>query len=43
MGYIADIDGILPKGLYPPSLRMADRALLADTLDMKAIRSNCML
>ena len=23
------IDGILPKGPYPPSLRMADRALLA--------------
>ena len=23
------IDGILPKGLYPPCLRMADRALLA--------------
>ena len=24
-----DIDGILPKGPYPPCLRMADRALLA--------------
>ena len=24
-----DIDGILPKGSYPPCLRMADRALLA--------------
>ena len=23
------IDGILPKGLYPPCLRMADRALLS--------------
>ena len=25
----ADIDGILPKGRYPPCLSMADRALLA--------------
>ena len=25
----ADIEGILPKGPYPPCLRMADRALLA--------------
>ena len=25
----AYIDGILPKGPYPPGLRMADRALLA--------------
>ena len=25
----ADVDGILPKGSYPPCLRMADRALLA--------------
>ena len=25
----SDFDGILPKGLYPPCLRMADRALLA--------------
>ena len=24
-----DIDGILPKGPYPPCLRMADRALVA--------------
>ena len=26
---VPHIDGILPKGLYPPCLRMADRALLA--------------
>ena len=25
----ADIEGILPKGPYPPCLRMADKALLA--------------
>ena len=27
--YQPDIDGILPKGPYPPCLRMADRALSA--------------
>ena len=27
--YVEHIDGILPKGPYPPCLRMADRALLA--------------
>ena len=27
-------DGILPKGPYPPCLRMADRALWQDTLDL---------
>ena len=26
---INQVDGILPKGPYPPCLRMADRALLA--------------
>ena len=28
------LDGILQKGPYPPCLRMADRALLQDTLDL---------
>ena len=31
----AYIDGILPKGPYPPCLRMADRAFWQDTLDMR--------
>ena len=29
INFSADIEGILPKGPYPPCLRMADRALLA--------------
>ena len=32
------IDGILPRGPYPPCLRMADRALFwQDTLDMLSV------
>ena len=34
------IDGILPKGPYPPCLRMADRALLAGYLEMKLLWYN---
>ena len=29
LSFLPDIEGILPKGPYPPCLRMADRALLA--------------
>ena len=29
------IEGILPKGSYPPCLRMAERALWQDTLDIR--------
>ena len=33
------IDGILPKGPYPPCLRMADRAFWLDTLDIYRIQN----
>ena len=39
------IDGILPKGPYPPCLRMADRTLLQDTLDegLQYVKPRCNL
>ena len=32
---LPQIDGILPKGPYPPCLRMTDRALWQDTLEIQ--------